>query len=478
MPKLVAIGDSLTQGFQSGAILRTDWSFPAIIARSLRLAIPTEFRVPSFPGTGLPLNLEEALRWMQDRVGNNLSTAEWIARFPVLLGQFIDEVEDLYERGRGARPAAYGGIYHNLAVFGFRVADSFTINTTYCEQAIRREEGWLEDDFLGLPSAAMYRTARRVLNPKLVTERMSWTQLDNLQAIVEQEGAPEILIIWLGSNDSLGAVLGLEFTPMPADFADDDPMQRRAFTVTHPTVFRQDFATLVDRTKSILQGQPTQVFVGNVPHVTIPPVSQGIPPMVGHYFRYYGHFFMNQSNFNPVFHKHLTGEEVQKIDAMIVQHNDSIREILAAAGDRWHLVDVCQVLDKLAVKRNELTAAPERALIDYYADQNISDHPLLRLQPIPNILRFAAQDDKWVNGGFFSLDCVHPSIIGYGLVAEVFLTEMRRAGIADADPAHLNWQQIVAQDSLIQAPPALWDNVIAAAENNATLWNVVFQVLA
>jgi hypothetical protein len=29
MAKLVAIGDSLTQGFQSGAILRTDLAYPA-----------------------------------------------------------------------------------------------------------------------------------------------------------------------------------------------------------------------------------------------------------------------------------------------------------------------------------------------------------------------------------------------------------------------------------------------------------------
>ncbi|MGK7877493.1 MAG: hypothetical protein AB4426_30585 [Xenococcaceae cyanobacterium] len=33
--KLVAIGDSLTQGFQSGSISKTDLSYPAMIARCL-----------------------------------------------------------------------------------------------------------------------------------------------------------------------------------------------------------------------------------------------------------------------------------------------------------------------------------------------------------------------------------------------------------------------------------------------------------
>ncbi len=55
--KLVALGDSLTQGFHSGAIFQTDWSYPAMIARSMNLAIPTQFRIPRFAGSGLPLNI-------------------------------------------------------------------------------------------------------------------------------------------------------------------------------------------------------------------------------------------------------------------------------------------------------------------------------------------------------------------------------------------------------------------------------------
>ena len=42
--------------------------------------------------------------------------AEWIVRFPVLLGQFIDGVEDLYERGAGSRPASC--LWRNLSPLG------------------------------------------------------------------------------------------------------------------------------------------------------------------------------------------------------------------------------------------------------------------------------------------------------------------------------------------------------------------------
>ena len=70
MAKLVAIGDSLTQGFQSGAILKTEWSYPSMIARSFGLSVPTDFRIPSFFGSGLPINIEELLRFMETKLGN------------------------------------------------------------------------------------------------------------------------------------------------------------------------------------------------------------------------------------------------------------------------------------------------------------------------------------------------------------------------------------------------------------------------
>ncbi|MBR7678939.1 hypothetical protein KDA82_39565, partial [Streptomyces daliensis] len=48
--RLVTIGDSLTQGFQSGAVFLTDLSYPALIARELGCA--DTFRCPSYNGRG------------------------------------------------------------------------------------------------------------------------------------------------------------------------------------------------------------------------------------------------------------------------------------------------------------------------------------------------------------------------------------------------------------------------------------------
>ncbi len=55
--RLVAIGDSLTHGFQSGAIFNTDLSYPAIVAHALGWS--DYFRYPSYFGQGgIPLNLD------------------------------------------------------------------------------------------------------------------------------------------------------------------------------------------------------------------------------------------------------------------------------------------------------------------------------------------------------------------------------------------------------------------------------------
>jgi hypothetical protein len=242
-------------------------------------------------------------------------------------------------------------------------------------------------------------------------------------------------------------------------------------------VFAQDVADLFAAVADIIPAT-TNVFVGTIPHVTIPPVTAGIPPFDGKYFAHYGRFFANQASFSPVWHAHLTNEDARLIDTTIDRFNETIRAAVAAASPRWQLVDLCDVLDQLAVKRNHLSDAPGRALKDYYARLGITDHPLLRLDPIPSILRLGTREQgARYQGGLFSLDCFHPSTIGYGIVAEAFLRAMRAAGVPDADPMRLNWTEIMIHDSLLQAPPVLWDDIVEAAEHNATLWDVIFRAL-
>src|SRR5262245_36928546 len=59
--RLVTLGDSITHGFQSGAIFNTDISYPAIVA--WELGWYDHFRRPQYNGFGgLPLNIEYLIR--------------------------------------------------------------------------------------------------------------------------------------------------------------------------------------------------------------------------------------------------------------------------------------------------------------------------------------------------------------------------------------------------------------------------------
>ncbi len=479
MAKLVAIGDSLAQGFQSGAILKTDLSFPTMIARSFGLSAPADFRIPSYEGNGLPINIEALLLSMSAELGAEISLDEWIFRFPALLGEFLNATEELYERGQGSIPSSFNGQFHNLSVWGFRVLDTLTIHSDYCDRIIETSEGWIENDFLGVPSAAMYRTARQVLNPANEQRKRQWTQIDNLQAIHDTEGGVENLIVWMGANDCLGTVGQLKIHEMPADFASLDPEERHRLNLTHPKIFERDYAALVAKIKGVIS-PVTHVFVGTIPYVTIPPIATGIGKLSSNskYFEYYGRFFCTEANFNHSSNSHLTGAEIQKIDRIIDEFNQIIRDEVALAGDNWHIVDTGGILNSLAVKRNHSTDAPDRPLKAYYASLGFIDHPLLQLDPIPSVLSLRTENGIRTSGGLFSLDGMHPSTIGYGIVAEAFLTEMQKAGVSDADPTRLDWSQIITQDSLLQSPPVLWDDIINNAEKHSIIWDAIFKVLS
>lgn len=112
--RLVAIGDSLTQGFMSGAIFATDLSYPAMIAQEM--GIPSsQFKFPTFNAFGgLPVNIEFLLRRLEERYGRDLRALEYLGASFRLRG-WMDEAEDYWERGGGTRPAHTTGTFHNLA---------------------------------------------------------------------------------------------------------------------------------------------------------------------------------------------------------------------------------------------------------------------------------------------------------------------------------------------------------------------------
>jgi hypothetical protein len=495
-PTIVALGDSLTQGFQHAAITRPQWSYPAILARSFGLATghehDHEHRVPQFHGPGYPLDIEDMLARLAVHVGDSVDVRELITKLPKLIADYLDEVEDYHERGPGAQPLAFAGHYHNLAAWGLTVNEALNLTPAMCAQQIERAEGWIRDDFLGIPAMPMHRAAMRVFNPAAAPARMHATMIENLRALARQEPI-DILLVWLGANDCLDAVLRLELDEMPASYVGEDPIARAAFNLTAAAQFRRDYERLGDEIAGILADNPgrRQVYVATIPYVTIPPVTRGAGVQHGHYFDRYHWFFCRDEH-----SKALTRAQAQRIDARIDEFNAVIRAV--ARAHAWTVVDMGSVLAQLSVKRNACEDRPDAPLRHYLTGNGLTgngltgngltgngmaDHPLLQLDPVPCVSQYtlAQRGDghRRVRGGLFGLDHVHPSTVGYGLAAEAFLAHIQANNRDDAliSAARIDWGAVILHDTLEQRPPRLWGDLSSKLEDSAWLWELVLRVL-
>ena len=465
--RLVSIGDSLTQGFQHGAIRRCEWSYPAMVAR----AIGADYVVPNFnPGPGGPIvDIEELTKRVSKIAGKRINLLEAPAVGVAALS-YLSELEDYWERGPGTRAPEGGPLdHHGLAVWGFEVLDALTLSDAVCLRNTPKatDQNWFQNQVIEF---AMYRTARRVLNPNRILGLAELTQVQRAKKLAEEQGGIENLVLALGANNALGTCTQLALRwSQSADYR--KLAHQRTCTIWEPEHFRTIYDRLVAETKQI---GAKNVFVLNVPHVTIPPVTRGVSPHSGEpdadgYYEYYTRFWIWDKDFDPDRHDCIRREDARTIDATIDEYNAHIAKV--ARDNGWHLVDMCALLDGLAFRRNagkppfQFPAELVRALRDNAATAE-------RVRPDGTILldsRFFAVPDKppaadqpadvWqklYRGGLFGLDGVHPTTVGYGLVADRLLAVMRAAGVSmQGAPGELSWPDIVAADTLLTKPPAV-----------------------
>jgi len=429
--QLVAVGDSLTQGFASGAISRTDRSYPKMIADCMGLG-PTDFRLPDFTGAGgLPLNIEGIARQLEKDYGNNISNFQWIGAV-LDIHSYLDRVEDYWERGQGNMPLDTDVLFENVAVFGYEVADCI-LTAAQCKSKFKDT---IDNFFLPIVAAARERTAYRVLNPHYDPAlEATRTQMEVCRQIVARDGKIDNLIVALGANNCLPTVVDLKVDMTGAS----SPGPFSKYTLWSTSAFKQDYATLVAQIESLKN--VGNVFLGNVPHVTIPPLSHGIMknggqlPPTEKYFDYYIYFWLKDKDFDPLIHKHLTKAQAQQIDLQIDEYNTIIADAVAAHSN-WHLVDLCAVLDQLAIRRNH--GKPTYKLDDAIADLGVG------------YIQIGSDYTVQPGTGLFSLDGIHPTNCGYAIMAQEFIDVMRPfvPGIKDVDFAAIR-----ADDSLITNPP-------------------------
>jgi hypothetical protein len=460
--RLVTIGDSLSQGMQSAAVFATDLSSGAIVAHELGWL--NRFRFPRYPGHGgLPLNLELLARDLEQRYGSELSVWE----LPGALfraRQLMDEIEDYWERGPGRVAPDVRAINHALAMYSWDLRDALSRTAASCQAGVQAPR----DDLISqVVSDHAERAALRVY-PHWSAHSSRLTFFDAARELGREheddtDVGIETLVVALGANNALGTVTRLDVVWSGEDFRDVE--RKRAYTVWRPEHFAAELAEVAAAVRTI---PARHVIWCTVPHVTIPPLARGVGPKIrpgSRYFPYYTRPWISDERFDPERDPHLTAADACAIDAAVDLYNEAMERMVADARRGadgpprdWYLLDVAGLLDRLASRRyiDDPLARPP-----WWTPYELP--PALRALDPPPDSRFLTGDGKGgrATGGLFSLDGVHPTTVGYGILAQELVSVMTRAGVQfrtpggapRPGPVEVDFDRLLRRDLLVRRPP-------------------------
>jgi hypothetical protein len=461
--RLVTIGDSLTHGFQSGAIFNTDLSYPAIIAHELGWA--DHFRYPRYPGYGgIPLNIELLVRDIDERFGAEVSPWELPGAL-FHLRHHLAEAEHWWDSGPGGVLPPRGRINHNLGIYGWDLRDALSRNADNAGAEHRTKAGF---QVVPLIRNADRISAGRVLDSARTPGGLPMTPLEAAAAL-SREGALEdpnaagieTLIVLLGANNALGSVMSLKVHWSKDDFA--DLQAKAAYNVWQPPDFADEWAQVAAALRSV---RARHVVIGTVPHVTIAPIAHGIGGKVtkgSRYFVRYVRPWVSEDTFDEDEDASLTADEARAVDSAIDAFNDTIVASVADArqdGLDWRITEISAALDRLASRR--YLEDPDVDRPDW-----LTDYPfpptLANLDPVPDSHFFASGENGRTSGGLFSLDGIHATTVAYGLMAQEFMRTMEEAGVVfyrrdgvteRSGPVEVDFDRLLAVDTLVGQPPA------------------------
>ncbi|MBL7258133.1 hypothetical protein [Paractinoplanes lichenicola] len=431
--------------------IQTDLSAPAIIA--YELGCLGDFRFPSYGGPGgLPINIELLLRRLERDHGHGVN--------PLVLftaRQWMDELEDYWERGGGSPIPRTTGIPHNLAMYGWDLRDAL-------EQTVDRFLSRLKapkDGFLNqMVENDTERAALRIY-PTEPADKRRRTVFDLARELGDEapEHGIETLVVFLGANNALPAVthLRVKWSEEGYDTLDG----KKDFTVWRPEHFAEELALVDERVRGI---KARHVICCTVPHVTIAPICRGVDGKSEPGSRYFPHYtrpWISDRAFDPDHDPHITAAEARAVDSAIDQYNDAITEVVRKArtdGRDWYLVDLAGVLDRLADRRyiEDPAARPQ-----WWAPYPL---PAALAAVEPPITSHFLNADGWggrARGGLFSLDGVHPTTVGYGVLAQEIIRVMHGAGVEfrtpggtpRPGPVEVDFARLLRRDTLVTSPP-------------------------
>lgn len=427
--RFVVLGDSISHGFKSFAIAETDLSWPAIVARYAGFE---PFRFPTYPGPagcqGLPFNLEGAVRHLAAKMPGSLLDVVSDVDVAVRLRSLMDDVEDYWERGDGAdhvaAAATPGPANHNLAIWSWDIRDALSRTVGGLRRQVENAPGRRDDLISQIPSAAGERSALLTLAGGAEHDTAV-----SLARAFGREGSPgiETLVVALGANNILGTVLNFNVRWSGPDYQDLD--KKSAYNAWTPSHFAHEYDELVEQVKTI---DARHVIFTTVPHVTIAPMVRGVGEKMpgSRYFARYTRPWITDDVFSTNRHPCLTGNDLRVLDFAVDRYNDHIVSRVRDArvqGRDWLVLDLAGMLDRLAYRR---FLVDEQARPPWWTPY-VQPEAYRALSPVPDTRFFDSDRFGRRKGGLFALDGVHPTTIGYGLVAWEAMKILEAAGVKD-----------------------------------------------
>jgi len=432
-------------------------------------------------------------RTLEQNFGGNVDVLELVPVLLYLRG-YLDEIEDYWERGAGSRPPTGSMINHNLAVYGWDLRNTLSRNAEIAQNVLAANPA--KDDFLRqVVENHNDRAAVSVLNTARDAAGAALTPLEAAAALgaegTKETGTGdgiETLIVLIGSNNALGSILTFKVNWSAAGY--DDMRVNDQYTVWRPIHFKAELDLLVAEIKKI---RARHVIIGTVPHVTIAPFARGVATKLtpgSRYFPYYTLPWISDQDFKPNRNPNLTGEDALAIDSAIDQYNDFIADAVRQArleGRDWYVFELAGLLDRLASRRyrNDPTARPS------WWDEVGGEYPLpaelQALDPVPDSRFYISNSTgKRIQGGLFSLDGIHPTTIGYGILAQEIIKVMELAGVQFygntgntplPSPIKLDFNRLITLDTLISNPPRTVASILDRVGFLDSTFNIVSSMM-
>jgi hypothetical protein len=416
--EMMAIGDSLFNGVRSLTIERSmaDWSAPAQVARAL--GIP--FATPDYQ-RNVVINLES-----------------WAGAFPLNLPLILLDIDSNIEFWTAPPPSAHQE-FDNIAIasstYGqlshWTWASANAAATSLLAQIKQNQASKLAS----LASLFFYFNSRFLLNPTGDPARKAESPFD-----VVRRRLPKRLLISIGANNGLWN-MAFSAEACPGLWADDSA-----------PFGPSDEAEYLEFVQQVLSLPPEvqHIYILALPLAGTPGALMPLPDDALDHKPGPNAFYDLYENRMGFTYSTLTGAQVAQNVGVVRQLNADLAQ--RCQGDpRVHIVPIDQVFERFNFKTDA-----NAAFVPVTPDMDLSN---LMIDNLPQVDGDGQPFDLW-SGGLMGLDGMHPTIVGYNIMARTILESIRDNEGVDGTGALASINDAFHADSLLRAFPIPWHDIM------------------